>query len=296
LCSPAPADRSAVESLLFDAFIPAAYRNDPAGRWKAQDAERWLVFLARHLERTIASPDLAWWQLPLAVPGFAIAAGIVFGAAVGAAFGAAVGAAFGAAVGAGAGAGAGAMVGAGAGAMVGVVATVGVASEVGVGAMARAARMESPKPVRGISLRSLGRSVVAVAVGGLVAGGVAGAALVAAFVAAFGVVAGAEAATAFVVVAVAAFGVVARPATRVVARGAAGAAAGAVFGAAFRSFTLVAWAPYEIARIWLALRHRLPWQLKGFLADAHRRGVLRQAGSVYQFRHIELQHRLGARR
>ena len=35
--------------------------------------------------------------------------------------------------------------------------------------------------------------------------------------------------------------------------------------------------------------------LMGFLADAHRRGVLRQAGAVYQFRHIELQHRLANR-
>jgi hypothetical protein len=33
----------------------------------------------------------------------------------------------------------------------------------------------------------------------------------------------------------------------------------------------------------------------GFLADAHQRGVLRQAGAVYQFRHIELQHRLANR-
>ena len=57
LCSPALADRPAVESLLFDAFIPAAYRHDPR-RWKAQDAERWLVFLARHLEHTMAA--LTW--------------------------------------------------------------------------------------------------------------------------------------------------------------------------------------------------------------------------------------------
>ena len=56
-------DQEAVESLLFDAFILAAYRHDPASRWKAQDAERWLVFLARHLERRIGTPDLAWWQL-----------------------------------------------------------------------------------------------------------------------------------------------------------------------------------------------------------------------------------------
>jgi hypothetical protein len=29
-----------------------------------------------------------------------------------------------------------------------------------------------------------------------------------------------------------------------------------------------------------------------FLADAHQRGVLRQAGAVYQFRHAELQRHL----
>ena len=55
------------------------------------------------------------------------------------------------------------------------------------------------------------------------------------------------------------------------------------------------WPSYEIARIWLALGRHLPWPLMAFLADAHRRGVLRQAGAVYQFRHIELQHRLAER-
>jgi hypothetical protein len=33
-----------------------------------------------------------------------------------------------------------------------------------------------------------------------------------------------------------------------------------------------------------------------FLADAHQRGILRQAGPIYQFRHIELQHRLAAKK
>ena len=88
LCNPALADRRAVESLLFDAFIPAAYRHDPGGRWKAQDAEKWLVFLARHLERRIGSPDLAWWQLRRAavgvvagvLAGLAAVAGVVVGA------------------------------------------------------------------------------------------------------------------------------------------------------------------------------------------------------------------------
>ena len=56
-----------------------------------------------------------------------------------------------------------------------------------------------------------------------------------------------------------------------------------------------AWLSYVLTRGWLALHHRLPWPLMDFLNDAHRRGVLRQAGAVYQFRHIELQHRLAAR-
>ena len=55
------------------------------------------------------------------------------------------------------------------------------------------------------------------------------------------------------------------------------------------------WAPYMLTRGWLAIDHRLPWSLMTFLADAHQRGVLRQAGAVYQFRHIDLQHRLATR-
>jgi hypothetical protein len=95
LCSPALADRIAVESTLFDAFIPAAYRHGRAGRWKVQDAEKWLVFLARHLEHTIASPDLAWWQLPLAIPGFALGIGILIGITSGVALGISLGIGFG---------------------------------------------------------------------------------------------------------------------------------------------------------------------------------------------------------
>lgn len=54
-----------------------------------------------------------------------------------------------------------------------------------------------------------------------------------------------------------------------------------------------AWGAFGIARCWLALRGQLPWRLMSFLADAHeQRGVLRQVGAVYQFRHAELQRRL----
>lgn len=42
----------------------------------------------------------------------------------------------------------------------------------------------------------------------------------------------------------------------------------------------------------LSWRSKLPLRLMSFLEDAHRRGVLRQAGGVYQFRHAFLQERL----
>ena len=61
------------------------------------------------------------------------------------------------------------------------------------------------------------------------------------------------------------------------------------------SLRQTAWPSYTLTRGWLALRHRLPWRLMSFLTDAHRRGVLRQVGAVYEFRHIELQHRLASR-
>ncbi|CAM5530975.1 NACHT domain-containing protein [Streptomyces abikoensis] len=53
-----------------------------------------------------------------------------------------------------------------------------------------------------------------------------------------------------------------------------------------------AWGWFLLARTWFALRGKLPWRLMAFLDDAHRRGVLRQVGAVYQFRHARLQDRL----
>ncbi|OKJ95641.1 NACHT domain-containing protein [Amycolatopsis sp. CB00013] len=47
-------------------------------------------------------------------------------------------------------------------------------------------------------------------------------------------------------------------------------------------------------RIYLALSGRIPWALMTFLRDAHRRGVLRQAGPIYQFRHTRLRDQLSA--
>jgi hypothetical protein len=49
---------------------------------------------------------------------------------------------------------------------------------------------------------------------------------------------------------------------------------------------------YADARFWLAITGRLPWRTMAFLSEAHRLGVLRQAGAVYQFRHLSLQENL----
>ena len=76
-----------------------------------------------------------------------------------------------------------------------------------------------------------------------------------------------------------------------------GALVGLLLGAAVAvMFTgmINPWPAYTGARAYLALLGLLPWPLLDFLEDAHRRGVLRQAGAVYQFRHIELQRRLAA--
>ena len=51
---------------------------------------------------------------------------------------------------------------------------------------------------------------------------------------------------------------------------------------------------FSDARIWLACRRCMPWTIMAFLADASKRGVLRQSGAVYQFRHIRLRQELSA--
>ncbi|MER8002678.1 hypothetical protein [Streptomyces sp. NPDC095613] len=47
-----------------------------------------------------------------------------------------------------------------------------------------------------------------------------------------------------------------------------------------------------LSRVWLPLTGRLPWAVVTFLDDAYQRGVLRQAGAVYQFRHARLRSHL----
>ena len=53
-----------------------------------------------------------------------------------------------------------------------------------------------------------------------------------------------------------------------------------------------AWGRFGLARLWWCGHGWLPWRTMAFLSDAHRRGVLRQAGGVWQFRHALLRDRL----
>ncbi|ANY10461.1 hypothetical protein AFB00_27640 [Pseudonocardia sp. HH130630-07] len=67
-------------------------------------------------------------------------------------------------------------------------------------------------------------------------------------------------------------------------------------GVGMAVFVSRAWGSFVVSRLWLGLRGHTPVRLMGFLDDAHSRGVLRQAGASYQFRHARLQDRLAARR
>ncbi|MCQ4214053.1 NACHT domain-containing protein, partial [Streptomyces longispororuber] len=71
-------------------------------------------------------------------------------------------------------------------------------------------------------------------------------------------------------------------------------AATALVAAAALGFAASAWGRYCLARTWLALSGRMPWQPMSFLQDAHRRGVLQRTGAFYRFRHLELRNELAA--
>jgi hypothetical protein len=324
-------DRASVERHLFEAFIRAAYRVS-AGRpdrrrrvWAAPQAERWLVLIARHLEFTVCSPNFAWWELERAVPRTvttvtaAIAAVLGFGLTVAITAGSAPGLAAGLTTAAGAvlfvlviGHGYGTpppLTGLGwsfrparwfrawrnnrlslllrltvpsfavvtllAGLVFGLAAAAawlvfGLLVLGVYGAYGDLTDVASPQAVLARDRRTL----LPIGIVGLVFGAVGGLIL--------GAAAGHGASLLF--------GITDAPAL--------GTAAGVVFGfASVLCFGVVAtaWPRWELTCGWLALRRRLPWCLMSFMEDAHERGVLRQTGALYQFRHIELEHQLAAR-
>ena len=311
LRNPALTGQVAVESLLFDAFIPAAYRPDPASRWKAQDAERWLEFLARHLERTIGSADLAWWQLKDAAPGLGAVAGawsmVWFGLTFGLTFGLRLGLTFGLRLGL----TAGLMAGLAAGFVFGGWTRLGFeraktpvrGMRISITGLASGLRLGLaaalwPGLLAGVWLGPLVGIVLALVmvlgVGAMVGPsfGIAGVPGNLAGVTSPGTVLVRDRRVALLPV------VVAGVSTGLVAGVWFGFVAGAGLGLGFGlglSMSQTAWPSYMLTRGSLAFHHQLPWSLMSFLSDAHQRGVLRQAGAVYQFRHLELQRRLATR-
>lgn len=70
-------------------------------------------------------------------------------------------------------------------------------------------------------------------------------------------------------------------------------AAGGLGSALSYAFCFTAWGQWVIlCRVLLPLTGRLPWNTIAFLEHAYHRGVLRQSGAVYQFRHFRLQEHL----
>ncbi|MFC4905947.1 NACHT domain-containing protein [Actinomadura gamaensis] len=63
----------------------------------------------------------------------------------------------------------------------------------------------------------------------------------------------------------------------------------------YAGIVLSSWGRFRVAHAWLALRGRVPHDLMGFLEDARERGVLRQSGGGYRFRHGALRDRLAER-
>ena len=86
-------DKVAIQGHLFNAFISAVYRSAPGSSdhrspWSRRNAEKWLIFLGRHLDDNIQGPDLAWWQFSRALP--RVVTGIATGVAIGLATGLAI--------------------------------------------------------------------------------------------------------------------------------------------------------------------------------------------------------------
>jgi hypothetical protein len=302
------ADRAEVESYLFDGFVPAAYKSDPPGRRTARKAERWLAFLAGHLELTIGSPGLAWWQLQYAVPppsigfrvGLAAFAGLTIAGGIGAVLG--LGLTF-----------------LSTGVIVGMSLMVGLVFGATPLATVRT-------PSRGMQFNIRG-SVIGAAVGaspGVVLlpflGVSTGLKLIAGLAAAGGLLGALRRVPGDLTLAATPSRVLAHDRRAALVLGVVSGLAVMIWTAIalsaqpgstrFRfllavgigvglglsaSASQAAWLPYVLARWWLALHKRLPWRLTKFLTDAHHRGVLRQAGAVYQFRHINLQRRLSRR-
>ncbi|HET8660300.1 MAG TPA: NACHT domain-containing protein [Micromonosporaceae bacterium] len=330
LCDPSRfSHHSTIEEHLLDAYLPGVYTSYVAPRlpseqlvsaaalypYPSQHAQQWLAFLATHLHR-LHTRDLAWWELDRAVSrlvyglvvgvGTGLGAGLVFGLVAGLATGLVVGLSaglvggpvvglrgkppqtptqtvtrapgrlkkFGSYFASGLvfGVGAGLVVVLKAGLSLGLL--IGMATGLISGLMVRLigglGEWSVTAPAHDVASRSPGSLLRSTR------RGVSGQTFVAGLGAALGTGLGA--------------GLMVRPSVGLIV----GLGVGIVVGPVIGLDTI--WGRFLLARVWLSLRGQLPLRLMRFLDDAHRRGVLRQAGAVYQFRHARLQDRLVTRR
>ncbi|MFJ2136414.1 NACHT domain-containing protein [Streptomyces sp. NPDC087845] len=314
------ATREDLTAHLFNALIPAAYTphqpNPP--RWTPHAAQSTLAFLACHLEHNRAgTPDLAWWELHHAIPNrtrtrrlAGLAAGIVFGVLLGLAGGIATGLSggltlalaialrtgsserpsrtpntavrwssnliWGGLVGGliavpilGLIFGAGFEAGLPVDLPVGVLLVLPVGLVLGLAAGSTFEKPDLATTIGPARLLTLDRQTFmrVVRTLGTPLGTLAALLIGAIFWGRFGLAAGLAVGLA-VGVAVALM-------------------AGVGFGRRRSS-----WAVFIRAKAYLVRHHHVVRNLMPFLEDAHHRGVLRQVGAVYQFRHIDLQRHL----
>ncbi|MFJ9871350.1 NACHT domain-containing protein [Streptomyces sp. NPDC101165] len=306
-------DRAAVDTHLFNAFIPAAYTPDSPRplRWTAEQALPALVFLARFLQtHRGGSPDLAWWEIPQAIPARTrrLTSGLANGLTVGLPAGLIGRLEGGPAVG------------------IGVAMAVGIAVGIRAGRTLER-RVDASIPRTQLRWRPAG--LVFWLLFGLVAGIIYG--LMAGFV--VGLIAGLTVAIGGGITSGLRreepdLATVNRPAShfslnrrayivgRPVSLSALVLIAYLVTGGSMVGFVLIVmgafavvtvgelvgeprpghggeWSSFVMAQAYLVMHRKVPWDLMGFLQDAHEhRYVLRQVGAVYQFRHIELQRYL----
>lgn len=326
------ADAEALENHLLDAFIPAAFFAAVPRRWSARDAQRWLTFLATHLNR-LDTQELAWWQLELCLPK-AVRLGLGFGLRFLARSVCAGTFAF--------------LVGLRAGIGVAIAAGLvgGLVSGIGVGI--RGAPIFGSLPPARVEVladmwRLLRQSAIGVGVGlaigigtGIVVGLIAGlavgipggvgagltailgvalgvgeiAGLVAGIHALLGVPSDVSATTPSKLLRTDQLAAAIRVTVAVVLVDATCVTLAASFSPASRYGWVLgistgllgglglssacASVRLRITQCWLALTGQLPWRLMTFLEFAHQRGALRQMGGVYLFRHHRLQQWLVA--
>ncbi|WP_047225095.1 MULTISPECIES: NACHT domain-containing protein [Protofrankia] len=306
-----------VREHLLDEFIPAAYRPHPH-----RGAQRRLRFLARHLEEHLhGTPDLAWWQLPAAAPRpfFDLTVRIAFGLTFGLAMGCLARLMF------------GPQIAPELGVIAGLVAGDRFARVCGPRAEPSRGVRWQPNPtgfrigrVGGLAY-GLGYGLTAGFAYGPVAGLACGLAAGLAYGLTVGFTFGLTGAAADLRTAASPQAVLERDrrAFRILGftQGLSGTVtyglggglmillvggyadggltvalvfvlAGGFMGVLTGGLSQAVWGWFALARLRLAASGQVSWRFMGFLADAHERGVLRQVGAVYQFRHVELQRRL----